>query len=376
MATQDSTSQYRFNLKEGDLIETTITKLGGGDHQVDTSRWANIETANIAEFTDPRGVQLGSDLHVVVKDIEEDFAELEQAEHVYQRHHRPGDTLRVRIVEKYTSKLYRAKPDRSRNLEKLYAVGVELGADVTVEIVKVRNGTAIATPCEVHQKGVSTGVELDAKTTAGSQYLLMPEDVEQDITAALSGVGGDIKLADPARATSTARVEIVDISKDEVVCRIQDYSVDKRTELPSTGEAVRTGVNKGDTETTVSLSDGVSIAVKLNERAPCTGNASITLTGVSRGTYVGSIKRYMKPHLKIGDKYSAKIHGYTHKATIESGEYQIPIKLENEISATGKGTVEITEIADSVRGRIVGGVEETAGSDNSSDVDLTNLSKL
>lgn len=376
MATQDSTSQYRFNLKEGDLIEATITKLGGGDHQVDTSRWANIETANIAEFTDPGGVQLGSDLHVVVKDIEEDFAELEQAEHVYQRHHRPGDTLRVRIVEKSTSRLYRAKPDRCRNLEKLYVVGVELGADVTVEIVKVRNGTAIATPYEVHQKGVSTGLKLDAKTTAGSHYLSMSEDVEHDITAALSEVSGDIKLADPARATSTARVEIVDISKDEVVCRIQDYSVDERTELPSTGEAVRTGVNKGNTETTVSLSDGFSIAVKLDEQAPCTGNASVTLTGVSGGTYSGSIKRYMKPHLKIGDKYSAKIHGYTQKATIESGEYQIPIKLESEISATGKGTVEITEIADSVRGRIVGDVEETAGSNNSSDVDLTNLSKL
>ena len=376
MATQDSTSQYRFNLKEGDLIEATITKLGSGDHQVDTSPWANIETANIDEFTDPGGVQLGSDLYVIVKDIKEDFAELEQAEHVYQRHHRPGDTLRVRTVERSTSKLYRAEPDRFRNLEKLYIVGVELGADVTVEIVKVRDGTAIATPSEVHQRGVTSGLEMDAKTTAGSQYLSVSEGTDHDITAALSEVGADVRLTDPARVTSTARVEIVEVSKDGVVCVIQDYSVDGRVELPSTGETVRTDVNKGDIETTVSLSDGVSIAIKLDERAPCTGNASVTLTGVSGGTYSGSIERYMKPHLKVGDKYSAKIHGYTHKATIESGEYQIPIKLESEISATGKGTVEITEIADSVRGRIVGDVEETAGSDNSSDVDLTNLSKL
>ena len=376
MTNQESTSKYRFNLKEGDLIQGTITKLGGGDHQLDTSRWANIETATMDGFTDPGAVQLGSNLHVRVSEIEENSATLEQAENVYQRHHRPGDTLRVKILEKSTPKLYQGEPDRWRNLEKLYVVGVELGADVTVEIVKVRSGTAIAIPIEVHQNGVTSGVEFDGKTSAGSQHLLVSDITDQDIGTALSATGTNVKLTEPARATSKARVEIVDVSNHEVKCEIQEYLSDGVAELPSAGEAVRTDINKGDVKTTVSVSDDVSIAVRLADRAPCTGTTSVTLTSVTDGTYSGSIKQYIEPHLKVGNRYSAKINGYTNKASIKSDEYQIPVKLESQISTTGKGTIEITEISSSLCGRIIGEIEEIAENDNSSDIDLTNLSKL
>ena len=377
MSNQDSAPQLRFNLKVGDLIHAKVTKLGGGSHQVDTSRWANVETATIEEFNETGSVYLGSHIYAKTERIDDDSASLVQAERVYQRHHLPGDELRIQAIDKSSSHLCRADLDKKRNLNRLYVAGTDLGAEATVEIVKIRQGTAIAVPNKIHCEGITTGLKLSVETESGSRDVKISEFSDRDGTSFLSDIVTTAELTEPARATGTAHARIIKITSEKIECDLTDYHLGDLSSLPTTGDCLRVDIDKDDKETIANISENVSVGIQFSERAPCAGTVLVALSGFRDGVYRGAIKKYVKPDIQVGNIYDGNVYEYKNAARIEPEGYRVPVSLENDITATGTTKIKVTEISDSVCGRIVGNIDKkNVGSDDSSGVDLTNLSKL
>lgn len=103
MADYQSETGYRLKLRERDVIQATVTKVGTDEVQANTSLWSNIESAKIVNTNLNTSIAPSTKIYATVTDISEDTATLTQKRGVYRRNHLPGDSLRMQAIEQVSS---------------------------------------------------------------------------------------------------------------------------------------------------------------------------------------------------------------------------------------------------------------------------------
>ncbi|MYL18212.1 hypothetical protein GLW36_16410 [Halorubrum terrestre] len=374
MSTGDGERQYRLKLKEGDKIQATITGVGSGTPDVDTSGWTNIDTASLAEASENTTIAPGSRIYTKVADITGSHAQLVAQRGVYQRNHLPGDEMRTQATKQVSASLCEGELNQERNLDSLFIVGVATGADVTIKIAKIRGRSAIGLPVTVHDPGLASGREVLVETTANSTQAKVLRIADQNHDGQLPDGEVPIKLSQVAKSTGKATVEVSGVTSEGITGTI----VDLPAELPTVGDTFQTSLKQGRRQTTVSWSDAdIVVEVEFDDPCPITGTASIELTEQVNGKYRGNLITYTHPDLSVGETYSISVYKSKNGGTLKIGGQSIPIKLVNSIDTTGEATVKIVEISDTIYGKIVGEISRLNIDDaESSSVDLTNLSKL
>lgn len=374
MSTGDGERKYRLKLREGDEIQATVTGIGSDAPRVDTSSWSNIETASLAEVSENTTIAPGSQIYTKVTDINETHARLVAQRGVYQRNHLPGDEIRTRAIKQVSASLCEGELNQERNLDSLFVVGVVTGADVTIEIAKIRGGSAIGLPVTVHDPGLVSGREVIVETTADSVQAKVVGIVDQNQDGQLPDGEVPIELSQVATSTGKATVQVSGVTSEGIAGTI----VDLPAELPAVGDTFQTSVKQGRRQTTISWSDAdIAIEVEFDDPCPVTGTASVELTEQMTGKYQGDLITYIYPSLAVGETYSISVYKSKNGGTLKRGGQSIPIKLVDSIDTTGKATIEIVEISEAVYGKIVGEISRIDIDDaDSSSVDLTNLSKL
>lgn len=378
MPASGNETTYRLKLVEGDVIEATITNLSRGGAEIDTSLWSNVDTARLREVGQNTSIAPGSDVYATVTGIDSGTATLKRKRGVYRRNHLPGDRLRVQGSDRISSSLVRATPEELRNLEVIFVAGIAVGADATVELTKVRDGTAIALPVDVHEPGLAPGRTIIVETTAGQRDARVKRFQTDDGDARTPDQDFIITLTKPAPATGQATATLTSVTDEGIRGELQrDWN-----ELPSAGTTVRTSVSAGHDQASVQLDNSdVEIRIKFEQPCPIDGQAIVELGERQDGVYPATLDRYTRPRIQTGGTYSARVYKSKDRARIEIGERKVSVILLHNVSTTGQATVRVTELSDAIYGQIEGGVEPLTFDDSDSDsdaldVDMTDVSKF
>lgn len=372
MTSSNTETQYQLKLKQGDFIQVIITSIDRDGVQVDTSGWANVETAVFTEIgTNPSP---GTQLYAKVTNLDSATAYLAQERGVYRRNHLPGDSLRVQGVENVSTSLCKADLKETRNLDTIYVVGITAGADVTVELVKIRDSTAVAVPKTIHTKGVSPRQSVTVKTTAGSQQTNLSGIGNTDDQVTLAQLTLDIKLAHPACATGTAEAYVTELEGNTAIAAIDSYPVD----LPDPQETRTTTVRKGYDSAAVQIANSdVEISVEFDHPIPITGEILLEISHREQGIYRGHLRKYTSPPISTGKTFDGLVYASQNKGRIKYNNQDFSVSLTNDISTSGTATLRIVEISGAIKAEVVGKIEAISFEDaETTNVDLTNLSKL
>lgn len=372
MTTLATGTQYQLKLKERDLIQVTITDIRNDYVQVDTSGWANVETAEVTELA--ANPSLRKQLYARVADLDSNTASLNQEQGLYKRNHLPGDRIRVRGVENISTNLCRVKIDDSRNLDTIYVVGITAGADVTAEIRKVRGSTAIALPEIIHTEGVNPGQLVAVQTKSGSRQATLTDIGYTDDQGSLPQISIKVQLSEPAKATGTAEAYVTELEGDTALVEIDSYPVN----LPNSHDEHKTTVKQGQGRTTVNIGNSdVDIRVNLSHLTPINGTVLIELTHSEQGIYQGDLREYTSPPISVGDTFDGLAYASQNKGRIEYSGRKIPVVLTSDISTSGAATLRIVDLSEKIRAEVHGEISEVSFEEtNTATVDMTNISKL
>lgn len=374
MAGNQPETEYRLKLREGDVIQATVTKVGAGEVQIETSLWSNIESATIVETGANTSIAPGAEIYATVTDISGETATLTQKRGVYRRNHLPGDSLRMQAMDHVSASVCQATLDQFRNLDTVYIIGVPLGADVTATLAKIRDGTAFALPTTIHDRGLAAGRTLQVSTTAGSTRATIATESGLNALDLDGRREVPVELADPAWTTGPATAEITATDADPPKATVVDYP----TELPQPGDQLTTTVTEGEDYTKVRLDEApLELTVQLRHDPPVSGRATIDLQDRADGFYQGEITEYVDPAIRVGQTHDARLYASRNRAKIESGDRDITITIRDEIATTGQGPIKIVEISDEIYGRSFGNIKPLAGEEEqASGVDMTDVSKF
>lgn len=374
MAAHSSTTNYRLKLREGDSIQATVTQLGVGEVQIDTTLWSNIESASIVDIDVDAQITVGEDLYATVTNISGNTATLTQERGVYRRNHCPGDSIQMQAIEQVSGSLCRATLEQFRNLETIYIVGVSPGADVTASLAKIRDGIAFALPDTVHDPGLVAGQTLEISTTAGSTTADVTDESGLSVLDQQGAKKFTLELTEPAWATGSVTAEITSTDAEKPQATVVEYP----TELPQVGERLTTAVTRSKDYTKVRLNEtDLELTIQLSTDAPVSGQAKVKLLDRADGFYQGDIVEYVDPPIKPGETYSARIYAARNQAKIELGDRGIPIAIREDIDTGGDGSIKIVEISDAIYGSPVGDIEPLSVEKNSStDIDMPDVSKF
>lgn len=365
---------YQLKLKVGDLIQATVVTLNSGKITVDTSRWANVDTAYLADVSENASIVPGAEIYAEVADVESGSARLEQKRGTYRRNHLPGDTLRVQTTERVSSKLCKAAMDEPRNIDSLYVVGASICADVTVNLKKLRGQTAIALPSVTHHPGLVTGERVTIEMTAGSMSAPITGVPNEESQIALPNKTVLVDLPEPAPASGPATVRITDDSEENLMVILEDIPAD----LPARDEYFKTSVTENLGYTTLEIDDtGVEIKIELEHSCPITGYGLIKVDNRQNGIYQGRLVEYIDPEIKPDGQYNATVSGTTGQAHLTNRGQNVSVDLIEDVSSTGNATVKVKKISDELKGTVLGDIEPIDIDDaETQTVDITNLSKL
>lgn len=302
-----------MKLKKGDFIQVTINSVDQRGPRVDTSRWSNIDDAVLSEVGENTSITPGADIYAVVTSVDGGKARLKQKRGVYLRNHLPGDTLRITPSERVSTSFYRAELDKMRNLESLLIAGVSIAADVTVEVVKIRDGTAICLPVTIHHPGLTPGQEIYIETAADTHEAVLTGILGQNDPLNPQFCEMPVKLAEPALATGEATAKITDLNNDKLRVRDVMYPV----ELPNTGDRLTGDVEIEHTQLEIPLQDDLaSIVVEFEHPLPINGTAKIELTDREGGIFQGKILEYIEPPISEGQEVIIKTLPNSHDAIL------------------------------------------------------------
>lgn len=365
-------TQYQLKLKEGDLIQVTITSAGHHGVKVDTSEWANIDAVEFVTLKS--NPSPGTDVYAKVTNINSNTADLTQERGIYNRNHLPGDLIRVFGVESVSTNLCKAVMKQSRNLESLYVVGIIPGTDVTVQIQKIRGETAVAFPTEIHQNGIHPGQSITLNTTAGMQEADLVGLNEKDDRDIASQLNIQIELSDPACATGPAQATVTELEGNTAVAKIESYPAD----LPVPDRTIEAKVKKGQTSTTVPIENtDVEILVEFTHPAPINGTSLVELNQLEQGVYQAVLQEYTTPPVSIGERFDGIVYASQNTGRIKYAGNEFKVTLTKDISTSGNATMQIVNISDHIEAKIIGEIEPTSIDDTEkTNIDLTNLSKL
>lgn len=376
MTITSSEVDYRLKLVEGDVIKTRVTSLGRDGAQVDTSLWSNVKTATLCEVSQNTSIALGSEVHATVTEIDSEEATLKRKRGLYHRNHLPGDQLRVQGRDRVSSALVQAIPDQFRNLDIIIVPGIAVEADATVELAKMRNGTAFALPVNIRDPGLAPNRTVTVRTTAGCRDATVKMLQFNNGDAQPSRYNPTITLSEPAPVTGQVTATLTTVTDDGIRGKL-DWS---DVSVPSVGTTVTTSVSQGQNRTNVNL-DKHKIRIEFDHRCPVDGMARVKLDDRQDGVYRATLIRYTKPNLREGKSYQARVYETNDTARIKIDNRKMSIVLTHEVSTSGQATVEITDLNDAIYARIEDEIEPLtfddaeSGSD-ATDIDMTNLSKL
>lgn len=247
---------------------------------------------------------------------------------------------------------------------------------MTVEVEKIRDGTAIALPVDVHDPGLSPGRTVTVQTVAGEREATVERLHSEDESDQSLERDFTVTLSQPAPVTGQAMASLTTASDDGMRAELRR----KPDQLPAPNTTVVTSVEKGHSRTVVQLDNtDLEVAAKFNQSCPINGRAVIELGNRQDGIYQATIVRYSRPDIRPGATYRARVYNNKNHARIEREDRKIPVALADDISETGEAPVRITEISDAIHGRVEGEIESLTFDDpdtDISDVDMTNLSKF
>lgn len=365
---------YQVNLKEGDLVQATIEEIKNNQVVVDTSQWANVVTANLEQTSDSLSIVPGKEIFSEIETIESGVAKLHHKSGIYHRNHLPGDSLRVKTIEPISPHLYETTLDNPRNLDSLYVVGGSLLADVGVEIVLIRGQTAVAMPVTTHDEGLASGQSVTVKTIAGSTTATVTNVRSNSTDVDIIDQAITVELTEPAPTYGPATVTLTDNNDGVLVGEIESIPAN----LPNSHSYVETQITQNNRTTKYEITEtNAAIEIELDHSAPISGKASIKIRGREAGIFQGDLYEYVSPSVEYRGTYEGVLVEGENKAQIKRSGSHISVSLKKDVSATGRGDVRITDIADKIHGKVVGEIEPV-DIDNAerSEVDMTNLSKL
>lgn len=374
MTSEDT--NYHLNLVEGDVIETTVTNLNRNGAQVDTSQWSNVETATLREVSQKTSIAPGSVIYATVVDIDCKEAALQQKRGLYCRNHRPGDHLRVQGRDRISSSLVRASVEEFRNLNNIYVPGIGVEADVTVEIAKVRDGTAFGLPIDIHDPGLVPGRKVTVQTEAGNCETIIKSLHFDNHSKRPPDSDVSMELPQPSPVTGQAVATLTTETEEGIQGKLNLTN----STLPSPGETVTTSVTQGHDRTEIGLDDSdFEIRVKLDHTSPIDGTACLELVDQQGGVYQARLIQYTLPKIREDETYQARVYKTDNRARIEIGNQKLSIQLTHEIPTTGEATIRITDIDSVIHGKVEDEIEPLIQDDTEPDttgVDMTNLSKF
>lgn len=365
---------YQVNLKENDLIQAIIKSVDRNKVDVDTSGWANIDTAYLDKASESLSIAPGNTVYSDVVSIESGVAKLHHKTGVYQRNHLPGDTLRVQTIDNASTNLCKAVLENPRNLDSLYVVGCSVFADVSVEIALIRGKTGVALPKTIHHQGLVSGETVEVTTTAGSSSATVSGIPTVDDKVDISDKTITVELSNPAPTSGPATIQISDSEGGMLTGKIKTIPAN----LPPLNTNIETGVNQTQRITTYETDDtDIAVKIELNHPSPISGHASINITGREEGIFQGELTEFVNPKIKPRRTYNAVVVSSKNEARIKKSGNSISVTLSNNVSTTGEADVRVTKISDEIVGKAVGDVRPIdIDSAETSGVDMTNLSKL
>ncbi|MFC6975876.1 hypothetical protein ACFQL1_16195 [Halomicroarcula sp. GCM10025709] len=357
-------------------------------------------------------------IYATVINVSDGHAELRQERAAYKRHDQPQDEIDIQTDGMVGNGVARAPAANSSNLEAVYVYRVGPKFSGTVKIMKTRDETAYALPIAIREEGITTGTEINGQTIADSRsartgsgckikldrWVPVSVEVPVEITKLDSPLQGE--LCDTQQIPSEGDTVIGHLKQGSTEVRVSEFgvSIELNEPAPATGPAevslsnlapmnIR-GQIADDEVSAPSVGDKVTLEtsrkqseatleagnqrclIELENEAILSGQATVSIVTASGGNFTGRVKRYESPSIEIGERYEAKVSKRRDTANLVRDDIEAPVVLEKGVSDTGIAYVQITEISDYFYGEVVSSVETASLDTDGHNVDMTNLSKF
>lgn len=390
-----------MKLKQKDQILANITKVSTSTVLADADHWSNVSKIEVNPEVATTVLSPGRKLVVNVERIEGERAITSQVRGTYSRQHKPGDVIEANAIGHIKHMVCKGVPEEQKNIDRLLLTEARPGDKVEARIEKLRDGLAVATVSSVLETGIREGDMVDARTIRGerkAKTLKRQFDLEIDrfahvqtviqvrvkkFTSAIESeiedsgelpMAGDVISAVTVPGTSGVRAEVegyrINVNRDltvetPVVTKIKSVNGEELTgkivdsgALPEKGNVVQANVKEGQRTARV-VEAGYQ--VQLDRESLSSGEVTIEINTASSKNCEGTVRSYRNTIPEIDEKIRAFVR--KSEGAADPANYDCTIVLRGEISKTGDAVVEITEISDSIYGKVVDYEEISEGDD-------------